>query len=57
MIIYLNNHYVHACICFKLPIFVKKNDKFRVMCFEIYDASTEGARQKILEMLIDHRNL
>ena len=35
MIIYLNNHYMHACLCFKSQIFVK-NSKFRMKCVEKY---------------------
>ena len=44
-------------VCFKIIHIFVKNDKFRMMCVEKYDASAEGARQKILEMLIDHCNL
>ena len=56
MIIYLKNHNVHACICFKWQIIVKTT-KFRVKCVERYDASAEDASLKFLDMLIDHRNL
>ena len=48
MIIYLNSHYVHACMCFKLQIFVT-NGKSRIKCFEKYDVSTKGASQKFLD--------
>ena len=47
MIIYLNNHYVYACICFKYQIFVK-NGKFRMKCVEKHDARAEGTSHKIL---------
>ena len=34
-----------------------ENSKFRMECVEKYDKSAEGASQKFLDMLIDHRNL
>ena len=57
MIIYLINHYVHASLyMFQIAIFVK-NRKFRMKCVDKYDASAEDASRKLLDMLIDHRNL
>ena len=56
MIMYLNYHGVHACICFKYQIFVK-NDKFSMKCAENCDKSGEGASRNFLDMLIDHCNL
>ena len=55
MMIYLNNHYVHVCICFKKQIFVK-NGKFRIKCVEKYDVNAKGVSGKVLDMLIDYRN-
>ena len=52
MISYLNNHYVHDCM-FQIANFNEKG-KFRMKCFGKYDAS---ASWKILDLLIDHRNL
>ena len=56
MIIYLNNHGVHACIWFKLQICVK-NGKFSKKCVEKYNTSAKGASRKFLDMLIDQLNL
>ena len=38
VIMYLNHHGVHACICFKYKFFVK-NNKFSMKCVENYDTS------------------
>ena len=55
MIIYLNNHYMHDYI-FRIANFNEKG-KCRMKCVGKYDTRAEGASWKILDLLINHRNL